>query len=218
VGTGQLLGFPDLTTTQVQTLYGIFDPPTGSASPLGFSGIPTRSNMVGQTLANSTVDGASGPVSVRVEPTVNPVNLPTSRGWYIDLSLATGERVVTNPQIESGGGVVVTTYQPNSAPCSSGGNSWLMVLNYATGGSFPAPMLDANGDGKLNTADQTSDGLNAVGLSLGAVYASEPTIVQKSCTGNNCGSKETQLSNGSVLPVGEAGGITQRNAWWEVRQ
>jgi type IV pilus assembly protein PilY1 len=218
VGTGQLLGFPDLTTTQVQTLYGIFDPPTGSASPLGFSGIPTRSNMVGQTLANSTVDGASGPVSVRVEPTVNPVNLPTSRGWYIDLSLATGERVVTNPQIESGGGVVVTTYQPNSAPCSSGGNSWLMVLNYATGGSFPAPMLDANGDGKLNTADQTSDGLNAVGLSLGGVYASEPTIVQKSCTGNNCGSKETQLSNGSVLPVGEAGGITQRNAWWEVRQ
>jgi len=218
VGTGQLLGISDLASTGVQTLYGIFDPPTGSASPLGFSGIPTRSNLVAQTLANSTVSGPSGAISVRVEPTVNPVNLPTSRGWYIDLALASGERIVTNPQVEAGGGVVVTTYQPNSSPCTSGGNSWLMVLNYATGGSFPQPMLDANGDGSLNSSDQTSSGLNAVGLSLGAVYASEPTIVQKGCTGNACGSKETQLSNGSVLPVGEAGGITQRNGWWEIRQ
>jgi type IV pilus assembly protein PilY1 len=218
VGTGQLLGFPDLSTTQVQSLYGIYDPPTGSAAPMGFSGIPTRANLVQQTIANSTVSGPSGPISVRVEPTVNPVNLPTQRGWYIDFDLASGERVVTDPQIENGGGVVVASYQPNSTPCTSGGNSWLMVVNYATGGSFPQPMLDVNGDGVLNSSDETSTGLNPVGLALAGVYASEPTVVQKSgCTGKACGSKETQLSNGSVLPVSEAGGVTQRSGWWEVR-
>jgi type IV pilus assembly protein PilY1 len=218
VGTGQLLGFSDLTTTQVQTIYGIFDPPTGSASPLGYSGIPTRSDLVPQTMTTATVTGASGPVSVRIEPTVNPVNLPTQRGWYVDLNLVSGERVVTNPQIENGGGVVVTTYQPNSSPCMGGGNSWLMVFNYATGGSFPEPMLDTNGDGKVNSSDE-ANGQNPVGIARPGVYASEPTVVQKSgCVGSGCGSKETQLSNGSVLPVTEAGGVTQRNAWWEVRQ
>jgi type IV pilus assembly protein PilY1 len=30
VGTGQLLGVPDLSTKQVQTMYGIYDPPTGA--------------------------------------------------------------------------------------------------------------------------------------------------------------------------------------------
>jgi Tfp pilus tip-associated adhesin PilY1 len=156
-------------------------------------------------------------VSVRVEPTVNPVNLPSQRGWYIDFSLASGERVVTNPQIENGGGVVVATYQPNSNPCTSGGNSWLMVVNYATGGSFPQPMLDVNGDGSVNSTDQTATGQNPVGLALNGVYASEPTIVQKNGPGSAPGAKETQLSNGSVLAVGEAGGVTQRNSWWEIR-
>jgi len=218
VGTGQLLGFPDLTTTGVQTLYGIFDAPTGSASPLGFSGIPVRANLAKQTVATSTITGPGGAITVLVEPTVNPVNLPTQRGWYIDFGLAAGFRFVTNPQIEDGGVLVVNAYQPNSSPCTSGGNSWQLALNYATGGSFPEPMLDVTNSGQLNSANQTSSGQNPIGVYLPGVYASEPTIVQKNCTGTDCGAKETQLSNGTIYTLSEAGGVTQRNAWWEVRQ
>jgi type IV pilus assembly protein PilY1 len=153
-----------------------------------------------------------------VEPTVNPVNLPTQRGWYLDFNPAAGYRFVTNPQIESGGILVVTSYQPNSSPCTSGGNSWLLALNYATGGSFPAPILDVTNSGQLNSTNQTATGQNPVGLYLQGVYASEPTILQKNCTGPDCGAKLTQLSSGYQLPTPEAGGVTQRNAWWEVRQ
>jgi type IV pilus assembly protein PilY1 len=218
VGTGELLGYPDLATAGVQSLYGIFDAPTGSASPLGFNGIPTRSNLAQQTVATSTVSSSTGPITVLVEPTVNPVNLPTQRGWYLDFNLASGYRFVTNPQIESGGILVVTAYQPNSSPCTSGGNSWLLAVNYATGGSFPAPILDVANSGQLNSTNQAADGLNPVGVYLPGVYASEPTIVQKNCTGPDCGAKVTQLSNGQEYVPSEAGGMTQRNAWWEVRQ
>ena len=218
IGTGQLLGYPDLATAGAQTLYGIFDAPTGSASPLGFNGIPTRSNLAQQTVATGTVTGPSGPITVLVEPTVNPVNLPTQRGWYIDFGLAAGFRFVTNPQIEDGGVLVVNAYQPNSSPCTSGGNSWQLALNYATGGSFPSPMLDVTNSGQLNSGNETGSGQDPVGVYLPGVYASEPTIVQKNCTGSDCGAKETQLSNGTIYTLSEAGGVTQRNAWWEVRQ
>ncbi len=34
VGTGQLLGIPDLSYTNTQSIYGVFDPPAGYATPL----------------------------------------------------------------------------------------------------------------------------------------------------------------------------------------
>jgi hypothetical protein len=79
-------------------------------------------------------------------------------------------------------------------------------------------MIDVANSGQLNSGNQTASGQNPIGVYLPGVYASEPTIVQKSCTGADCGAKETQLSNGTIYTLGEAGGVTQRNAWWEVRQ
>jgi type IV pilus assembly protein PilY1 len=213
VGTGQMLGVGDLSTTGVQSLYGIFDPPTGSSPPLGFAGIPTRSNMVQQQLANDTT---SGGVQVRIVPTVLPVTLPTNRGWFVDLNLATGERIITDPQIESGGGVVFTTYQPNTSQCVGGGSAWLMVFNFATGGSFPLPELDVNSDGKLDSSDVGSTGNNPVGMSLGPVYASAPTLLPG---GSGIGGtmKLTSVSSNNVDSVLDRGRAKQRISWWEVR-
>ena len=213
VGTGQFLGVSDLATTQTQTMYGIFDPPPGSSPPIGFTGIPTRSNLVQQTLASATASG----ISVRTIPTPNSVTIPTNRGWYVDFTLAAGERLITNPQIEGGGGVVLTTYQPNSASCTGGGNAWLMVFNFASGGSFPLPELDVTGDGKINSNDVVT-GTNAgnpVGVSLGAVYASAPTIV--SSGGGQTNGKLMSLSNLQQKSVADRGGSKQRTAWWEIR-
>jgi len=213
VGTGQMLGIGDISTTGVQSLYGIFDPPTGSSSPLGFAGIPNRSNLVQQQLANDTT---SGGVQVRIVPTVLPVTLPTNRGWFVDLSLAPGERMITDPQIESGGGVVFTTYQPNTSQCVGGGSAWLMVFNFATGGSFPLPELDVNSDGKLDASDAGSSGNNPVGMLLGPVYASAPTLLPG---GSGIGGtlKLTSVSSNNVDSVLDRGRAKQRISWWEIR-
>jgi type IV pilus assembly protein PilY1 len=212
VGTGQFLGIGDLSTTGVQSIYGIFDPPTASAPPLGFPGIPTRMNLVQQTLAN---DVTSTGVQVRIEPHVQPVTLPQpNRGWFVDLSLVAGERVITDPQIESGGGLVFTTYQPNASQCVGGGSAWLMVLNYATGGSFPLPELDTNADGKLDSNDLGSTGNVPVGMSLGPVYASAVTFLP---TSNGPTMKLTSVSSNNVDSVMDRGRAKERISWWEVR-
>jgi len=217
VGTGELLGIGDLATTQLQTMYGIYDPPTGASPPVGFSGIPTRANLVGQGLANETV----GTVQARTIPSPASVPLPTTsspgkRGWYVDLSLASGERIITDPEIESGGGVVFTTYQPNANQCTGGGNAWLMVLNFATGGAFALPELDVNGDGALNSSDVGASGNIPVGMSLGSVYASTPTLLP---SGGGIGgtNKLTSVSTGNVDSVLDRGRAKQRISWWEVR-
>ena len=213
VGTGQMLGVGDLATTGVQSLYGIFDPPTGSGPPLGFAGIPNRSNLVQQQLANDTTPLG---VQVRIVPTVLPVTLPTNRGWFVDLSLTLGERIITDPQIEAGGGVLFTTYQPNTNTCVGGGSAWLMVFNFATGGSFPLPELDTNGDGKLDTNDTGTTGNNPVGMSLGPVYASAPTLLPG---GSGIGGtmKLTSVSSNNVDTVLDRGRAKERISWWEVR-
>ncbi|MBV9725294.1 MAG: pilus assembly protein PilY [Gammaproteobacteria bacterium] len=216
VGTGQLLGIPDLSTTQTQTLYGIYDPPTGATPPIGFAGVPHRVNLQAQVLAMESVNGSS----VRTVPTPSAVPLPPTagavRGWYMDLSLDPGERVVTDPEIEAGGGVVFTTYQPSSSVCSGGGSAWLMVLNFATGAAFPLPELDVTGDGKLNQGDVPASGNVPVGMLLGSVYASTPTLLPG---GGALGgtSKLTSLSNGTVDSVLDRGRAKRRISWWEVR-
>jgi len=217
VGTGQLLGILDLSTTQIQTMYGIYDPPTGATPPTGFAGIPTRTNLQPQVLANESVNG----VSVRTVPTPSTVTLPPTagavRGWYIDLSLTAGERVIADPEIEAGGGVVFTTYQPSSSTCSGGGSAWLMVLNFATGAAFPLPELDVSGDGKLNQGDLPASGNVPVGMLLGPVYASTPTLLPGGGAfgGTN---KLTSLSSVGVKSVLDRGQAKQRISWWEVRQ
>ena len=217
VGTGQLLGVPDLSTTQIQTMYGIYDAPTGATPPIGFAGIANRTNLQPQMLANESVNGAS----VRTVPTPSAVPLPPTagavRGWYMDLSLSAGERVIADPEIESGGGVVFTTYQPNTSTCSGGGNAWLMVLNFATGAAFPLPELDVTGDGKVDQGDLPASGNVPVGMLLGPVYASTPTLLPG---GGALGGthKLTSVSSGTVDSVLDRGRGKERISWWEVRQ
>jgi type IV pilus assembly protein PilY1 len=240
VGTGQMLGVGDLSTTAVQSVYGIFDPPTGSATPLGFTGIPTRSNLVQQYLGDTNAQSGT---AVRVacgsaaaayggcDPnktggTPNQVVLPTpDRGWFVDLAtfdksgneIPSGERVVTDPQIEVGGGVVMTTYQPNSNTCNGGGSAWLMVFNYATGASFPLPEFDTNGDFTLNSQDATAAGANPVGMSLGPVYASAPALLPAGMNGAAGTIKQIAVSSNNVDSILDRGGAKQRINWWEVR-
>jgi type IV pilus assembly protein PilY1 len=217
VATGQLLGIGDLTNTGVQSVYGIFDAPTGAAPPLGFSGIPNRSNLVQQQLVN---DVTASNAQVRDVLTPQPVTLPTpNRGWYVDLNLAAGERVVTDPELEAGGGVVLTTYQPNPSVCQGGGSAWLMVFNFATGGSFPQPELDTNGDGKLTSQDAGMLGSNPVGMSLGPVYASQATLlpIGTSLGGTQGTVKQVSVSSNNVDSIFDRGAAKTRISWWEIR-
>jgi type IV pilus assembly protein PilY1 len=209
--TGQLLGIPDLADVNVQTIYGIYDPPATYATPL------TRASgsLVQQTLS---IPASNGQVVV---DTGNAVTIPTNKGWYVDLTLNSGERVVTDPRLEAGGTLVLTSYVPSTNVCSAGGSSYLYMINYATGGSFTSPQFDLNGDHVINGSDSVvlNNGQigNPVGMALGNVFAAAPTI-RTANLGTVGAIKLITESNNTIPTVSEKGSSKSRTAWWEIRK
>jgi type IV pilus assembly protein PilY1 len=226
-GTGQFLGTPDSANQRTQSIYGVYDPPAGYSSAIN------RSSLLPQALTATTI----GAVQVRTVSGTKPV-VPANKGWYIDLTLLAGERVINDPRLESGGELVLTTYQPIlpvAGSCNARGSSYLMVLNFATGGAFTTPQFDVTGDGRINSSDaisQTVGGItstiNPVGMSLGSVYASAPTI-RSGAFGTGTGialitESTPGVAQGGIdaapiiLPVILKGSAKTRTAWWEIRQ
>jgi type IV pilus assembly protein PilY1 len=226
-GTGQFLGLPDISNESVQSIYGVYDPPAGNVTPL------LRTDLLPQVLATAML----GATQVRTITGTAPV-VPTQKGWFIDLNLPScasppcGERVINDPRLETGGELVLTTYQPippSVGSCTAMGSSYFMVLNFATGGAFTTPQFDANGDGKINSSDTVvpSTGppvaVAPVGVSLGNVYASAPTIRSGSFgtgTGIALVTESTVggVSDPTIVPFILKGATKSRTAWWEVRQ
>ena len=231
-GTGQLLTVADLSTTQTQTIYGIYDPgtATGNTGPTY-----TRTNLVSQTLSTSTTGGTTV-----VNATGNSVNLTQKNGWYIDMSLTSGMRMVDSPQIEAGGAVALTTYAPNTSQCVGGGSAYFLLLNFATGGAFSQPQFALPG---TTTALQVT-GTNPVGFSLGTVFAPGVTIISSNglittssssssggssggsgSSGSSSGAGKVRFncidyvpeSNGTILAVPVICGGTERLGWWELQ-
>ena len=91
-----------------------------------------------------------------------------------------------------------------------------MVLNFATGAAFPLPELDVTGDGKLDEHDAPDSGHVPVGMLLGTVYASTPTLLP-SAGGIGGTNKLISVSSGTVDSVLDRGRGKQRISWWEVR-
>jgi type IV pilus assembly protein PilY1 len=236
-GTGQFLGVPDLTNENVQTIYGVYDPPATYVTPLTRAG----GSLLPQTLNTATVTTSSGGSEQVRYVTGATGQVPSTKGWYVDLSLLPGERVINDPRLESGGELVLTTYQPippAAGSCNASGSSYLMVLNFATGGSFTTPQFDASGDGKINTSDTvtvTIGGVSTivapVGMSLGYTYASAPTIrsgsftngtgialITESTPGLGASGAGTGGATPIIQPVILKGSSKTRTAWWEIRQ
>jgi type IV pilus assembly protein PilY1 len=212
-GTGQFLGLPDLSTTKVQSVYGIFDNGTAPATPY------TRDDLVQQTMTAVTAMTESGSTTVRLL-SGNPVNLPANKGWYVDLSLDAGERVVTDPALFNGT-LQITTYQPNPNTCVGGGNAYYMVFNYATGGATTLPQFDWYGNGSITSADLYM-GQTVAGMSLGNSYAAAPKMVtmgDQAVVYTTTGAAQVGgLCNGQTCDPGTLNANQlERGAWQELK-
>ena len=199
-GTGQLLTQADISNTNTQAFYGVWD--NFSTSSL----TPSNLLAMSKTLVSTTTSGLTRTtVTSTINDWTNPTGCsgtcPTYYGWYFNLSFAgAGTRALTDP-ILYGGNIVFTTYTPSSTQCTSGGTSYLMGVNYATGGAPTNPFFDVNGDGIVNSAD-TYNNSPLSGIALGNYYASAPSIILSG----------SSSLNGYVLAGGGgAGAATQCN-------
>jgi len=146
--TGKYLELSDISTTATQTIYGIWD--QGSM-------VTNRSKLVEQTVIDTQTIGSN---RFRVTSTEPVDYTSTKKGWFMDLP-ESGERVDLNPVIRDGRFVFVTR-TPSSAPCVAGGTSWLMELDYLSGGRLDVSPFDVNGDGIINSLDYVTITINSV--------------------------------------------------------
>ncbi|HET7570475.1 MAG TPA: PilC/PilY family type IV pilus protein [Gammaproteobacteria bacterium] len=214
-GTGKFLGVDDLTDTTAQTFYGIWDKLAGATV--------TGSQLVQQVITTITVTPKDGTTVDARTVSDNAIDWNEKNGWYMNLP-DSGERVITDPRLDKGR-LIFTTYVPSATQstslCEAGGESFLMVLNYATGGSFTMPEIDLNGDGELDGDDQVGAGTDAdpkknpVGVGLGKGYATSPTILRTS-QGNIGDIKLITKSNGHIASVKERGSDHQRSSWKQI--
>jgi type IV pilus assembly protein PilY1 len=132
-GTGRLLDVPDVSNTDVQSVYALRD----SASTV--TAWRSSATMVEQTLS-PIPDSATPSWTI----TRNPVDLSTKSGWFLDFDQNAGERVNLDPKIVSGTLNVVTNLPTSSSSCSVGGTSNVYALNVCTG-SYIASNSQGNG-------------------------------------------------------------------------
>lgn len=211
-GTGSYIFSGDDLTTQVQTVYGIWDKFDGSTVTSS-----SRANLQQQSIITSTAtatstfgDTTSNDVYTYRTISNNPVDWATKSGWYFNLP-DSGERINYNPEVRGSNILRVTSTVPSSDICSSGGSSWEYFVDALTGGrltwspfSDAAGLLDFGGTMAYASARRSNSGITPPGVIIteGRGRGSEFT----------CGSSGT--CEGSKLNLGS--GTAGRLSWREI--
>jgi len=185
------------TGTQTQTFYGIWD------NGAQVTSITTRNSSI---LQQQAIDAETANAR---HITLNSVNYATQFGWYMDLCLNTGasgscannygEKQVSNPLLLNGR-ILFTTLLPDSTACY-GGSSWIMALDFATGGRTLGNPFDLNGDSSFNSSDFANFGGSigsgqANGAKINDGIVGTPTTVFNPQTNNSSG--YNQSSKGTL--------------------
>jgi type IV pilus assembly protein PilY1 len=173
VGTGLYLGDSDIATntphnsfsTQTQSFYGIIDDTTVATPTL-----PDTRGTNGSTCPSGGGDGdfvcQSAPAATTTTASTFSSNaLSSKRGWYWDIPVINGTlgRVVTAPQLTTGGTVAMTINMPTNVTCDPGGSSAFVAVDALNGGAI----LTSAGSGTYHSTMTF----------LGFALASRPVII-----------------------------------------
>jgi type IV pilus assembly protein PilY1 len=156
-GTGRLITVDDKTSTNTQTMYGVWDKPS---TP----GTVALNLLIPQVLSDAVASEDGQAVRSLVGPNID---YSTKRGWSINLTVP-GERIVFNPSI-NGSLVSYSTLVPvEGTACSSGGQAGsTLYFNVITGKPPLKPAIDVNNDGVFDQKDKVAGGAGAVNTVAG---------------------------------------------------
>lgn len=152
-GSGQYIVNGDVSTTNTQSFYGVWDDGTKAL---------TTSNLQEQTFTLS-LDG-----NYRTTSTNAVSYSGTNKGWYHNLPTS-GERVVVNPKIR-GNYVFYNTLIPDTDPCKPEGYGWLMAVKRTDGTTADEEIFDTNSDGDINSDDVLTAGIKLEDIPAGSNF------------------------------------------------
>lgn len=164
-GTGRYFTSADKSSTDLQSIYGIWDPLTTAqtaSTPAGTTAQTSlsRSNLQAQTI--SAVSGTLGSSTGLRTLSQNAVDwnaTPPKYGWYLDLRNVTtpatplnGERIVDLLDLQ-GSVLFVATRTPITGVCDAGIQGRRLGLNPNTGGATTFSVFDFTRNGVINSED-----------------------------------------------------------------
>lgn len=182
-GTGKIFEDGDATDIARQSLYGIWDND-------GAPGITASAIVAGQLALQAQTLSLVNSNFYAV--TANPIDWTSKRGWYIDLSLVSGERLTSNPQTlyEQ---IVFTTIIPGSSrdSCVNDGMSTTLQLDAVSGSPLNYQVLDTNGDEKVDLTDARVSGRQGA-LSFGGTILEKgkKAIIYQASAGTQSGAAQ----------------------------
>jgi type IV pilus assembly protein PilY1 len=203
--TGSYFTNEDRSSTQLQSLYGVWD--KLEATPT----VITKSDLVQQSILPEL-----SATNTRVISN-NEVNYGSKRGWYLNLltpglSTGVGERVITDIQLREDQ-LVVTSMLPSTDPCDYGGKSWLLELAPLTGSRLSYPVFDINNDGKIDSADNQTVTIDGKSVTLPASGKGFDEILTKSAFVEKIdGTTEIKYASGSSGSIKQTLEIISPNA------
>jgi type IV pilus assembly protein PilY1 len=214
-GTGRYLTYADVSDTSIQTFYGIRDDGVNPITTTDRSQLQVQLMDLQTTAFGRDVRSFTG----------NSPDWITKVGWYVDLRdgvLAVGERVISTPIVKEDR-VIFVTAVPSSDPCTPGGTSWLMELNFLTGGTFTESVLDLNNDGLFDDKDNVNNEVisgvrnQSLGISKTPVWLqATPNSAFKIMTGTS-GGFQTERNRTAVPPPVPGGNQVLRRSWVQIR-
>ncbi|MES1263426.1 MAG: PilC/PilY family type IV pilus protein, partial [Peristeroidobacter soli] len=195
-GTGQYLGTGDVSSTQVQSWYGIKD--NAIVGSVGRTDLVVRTATAGVTIGDFPTRLVSAGVAS---------DLVGKQGWYIDLPISK-ERIVA-PNRFQGGALIGTSRIPDSTDvCAPGGSGYIMAINPFTGGRLEQTFFDTNRDGVFNDADK-SNGTPVTGIGMSSMPNAPIFIENVALVSLTDGRTESVRTQGSSVDA-------SRMSWREI--
>jgi len=156
-GTGQFIVNGDVSTTDTQSFYGIWDEGNKELTISDLTEQPLIENGT-HTIRTTNVPGDADYATIAYDAANN-----ANKGWYHNLPTG-GERVIAGAKIR-GKYVIYLTIIPGTEPCKPDGSSWLMGVKQADG-AMADKFFDSDGDGDIDADDVSAAGLSSDKVSV----------------------------------------------------
>jgi len=219
VGTGSYFTVEDTTSTDIQSIYGLWDDFTDPSDAI----VPvTYARLQEQIFENSAPVNGFITRTLTNETFTFGTNGQKKQGWVIDLDVNSGgsvefpgERAIRNFLLR-GDLVFVNTVIPKSgSACTTGPGGFELGFNPVTGGSGTDPVFDLNNDGIFDEDDNVG-GIDDADNVVSATQFKKATPSDSATIGNR---KVTQTSDKDIRSIGINAGETSatgRHSWREI--
>ena len=244
VGTGSYFTKSDASSTNIQSIYGLWDNLSSANPNINTTQIIKGglvSQLVEQTLTTSintvTINSVDTDVEIRTV-TANPVDysddtsdaITDVRGWYIDFNVPPpsgtgiqfpGERPIRALQLRNNQLFFSTVIPQDGTSCEPSAGGFGLGVNPVTGGAGTDVIFDINIDNIFDQADNLNGAVGELNIVVGTRFQSSPS--DSTFIGNY---RVTQLSNTNINRIlvnpdlnsgGGLGSLLGRHSWKEIR-